>query len=768
MRGTRFSVRQLATFLFREGDLYKKTTGPSVDAEEGVRVQREVQKRREQDFIGYQRERAVGTRVHVPTGRVDEFELSGRMDGFYVDEEDTPVLEEFKACGLAPADPDPVDYGQLFLYGCLSALSMEDEHLTLRLIYVEAATLEETLFTWRVARRDLLADFRWLMTLLSVAVERHQLHLEHRAVWQADLAFPLPDFRPGQQAVARRIFRAVRARSDVLLEAPTGSGKSLGILFPTIRALQGEEQVFYSTGRNAGREAALNALALIDPRSEHLIAVELTAKEKICFVAGMPCDPDVCQYARGYFDRVGKAVTAGVEQRLCDRGQIEALAEIHTVCPYELSLDLAQSADLIIGDYNYVFDPVVRLQRFAGNGDLHVLVDEAHQLVPRAQAMLSVTVSRREVLASRDEAPATITPRLRSLDRAIKKYKKGLLEGDHRLPDLRSMDRAAQKLITTVQTLELDLTSTPALRSLYLTCLRWCRAEEWLHQGTFFNQLSLHGREVQLAKTCLDPAPYLQAVSAEHATHIRFSATLSPLELSKRVQGFEAADAERAQNPFQTDQLGVYLVADLSTYFHSRTRTVPDLCRLIRDVYESRPGRYLIALPSYAYLNQVAGEFAGDAAGEVTEIPLFLQERGADADMLARLVDAFTLSGGLLLVVMGGGLSESIDFKDARLDGVVVVGLGLPPPSLARDQLATYFNAQAGDGFGQLVAYTQPALVKILQAAGRLIRAPEDRGILCLVDPRFPSVQSFFPAHWQVRIVPAREVKEHVREFWSR
>lgn len=768
MRGTRFSVRQLAAFLFRQGDLYRKTLGPSIDAEEGIRVQREVQRQREEAFVGYERERVLSACVPVPAGRVEELELSGRIDGFYVDERAMPVLEEFKTCGLAPETPDPVDYGQLYLYGCLSALSMDDEYFNLHLIYVEAATLEETLFSWRVARRVLLADFHWLMTLLSLAVERHQSHLEHRTGWQTDLGFPLPDFRPGQQAVARHIYRAVRARSNVLLEAPTGSGKSLGVLFPTIRALQGEEQIFYLTGRNAGREAALNALALIDPQTEHLIAVELTAKEKICRVVGMPCDPELCQYARGYFDRAGAAVAAGLAKRLCDRDQIEALAEAHTVCPYELSLDLAQSADLIVGDYNYVFDPVVRLQRFAGNSDLHVLVDEAHQLVPRAQTMLSISVSRWEVLAARDEAPEAIAPRLRSLDRAIMKYKKGLSEGDHRLSDLGSMDRAAQKLITTIQTLELDLTPMPALRSLYLSCVRWCRAEEWLQKVTFFNQVSLHGREVQLAKTCLDPAPYLHAVSTQHATHIRFSATLSPLELSKRVQGFESADAERAQNPFQSDQLGVYLVSDLSTYFHSRMRTVADLCRLIRDVYESRPGRYLIALPSYAYLNQLAEAFAGAATEEAAEMPLYVQQRGADAEGLGRLIEGFTLSGGLLLVVMGGGLSESIDFKDARLDGVVVVGLGLPPPSLARDQLAAHFDEQAGKGFGQLVAYTQPALVKILQAAGRLIRAPEDRGILCLVDPRFPGVQSFFPAHWQVRNVPAREVKEHVREFWSR
>ena len=528
--------------------------------------------------------------------------------------------------------------------------------------------------------------------------------------------------------------------------------------------MQSEEQVFFLTGRNAGREAALNALALIDPQSEHLIAVELTAKEKVCLVEGAPCDPDLCQYARGYFDRVGAAVAAGVRARRCDRRTIDALAKAHTVCPYELSLDIALSADLVIGDYNYLFDPVVRLQRFTGNGDLHVLVDEAHQLVPRAQSMLSVEMSRRELLAVKQAAPVSIQPRLRSLDRAIMKYKKGVSDGDHWLPDLGSLDRAADKLVTTIQSLELDLQPLPDLKSLYLSCLRWCRAAEWLHKGTFFNQITVQDRHVSLAKVCLDPSPYLKAVSAEHATHVRFSATLSPLSLSRKVQGFESAEAERAQNPFHTEQLGVYLIPDLSTYYRSRTRTSAAISRLIQDVYAARPGRYLAAFPSYAYLNQVAEVLLS----EETDLPIHIQQRGSDADALEVLVDDFAAAGGLLLVVMGGGLSESIDFQNARLDGVLVIGLGLPPPNLAREQLAAHFDAQEGEGFGQMVAYTQPALVKILQAAGRLIRTPEDRGILCLVDPRFPSVQSYFPAHWQVHIVRAREVIEHVRDFWSR
>ncbi len=184
-----------------------------------------------------------------------------------------------------------------------------------------------------------------------------------------------------------------------MLEAPTGSGKSLAVLFPAVKAQQLEDQLFFLTSRNAGAHAALTACQQLDVAGANLVVVELTAKDKICFVQGMPCNPELCPYAAGYYDRAPAAVNVLLTRKFADRAQLEAVALEFEVCPFELSLDLALWADVIVGDYNYVFDPVVRLKRFADHKQLHLLVDEAHQLSPRVRDMLTVRLDRHVIRA---------------------------------------------------------------------------------------------------------------------------------------------------------------------------------------------------------------------------------------------------------------------------------------------------------------------------------------------------------------------------------
>ncbi|MDG2276762.1 MAG: helicase C-terminal domain-containing protein [Pseudomonadales bacterium] len=775
MRGRSFSVRQLAEFFFRRGDLYQSRVGLAVEAEDGVRVQREVQNQRLLLYPGYIRERAFKYQaqfaLNLPQG-IDQrtISISGRADGL-LEVESNLRIEEFKTCGLLPELADPVDCGQLYLYGCLLAaeqVAREHKLIELHLVYVDVQSLQEREFTWIKTPGELLDDLSWLLALLAASCQRQAQHVAQRDVWIDTLDFPLPNFRPGQQAMARRVYQAVRSRANLMLEAPTGSGKSLGVLFPTVRALQGDEQMFFLTGRNAGREAAFNALSLIDQTSQHLLAVDITAKEKICFVEGMPCDPALCKYASGYFDKIASALDTAAQVMHCDRETIEAIALDHEVCPFELSLDMALRADLVVGDYNYIFDPVVRLKRFMNHPDMHLLTDEAHQLLPRAQDMLTVKLSRKSVRKAKSISRTDIRARVNSVDRAFVKYRRGLPDGEHELAALASVDRAAARLVETVVKLEIDLADYPELQDLYFDCLRWCRAQDWLGKGEFFCRITIDDRDGELGYVCIDPSPYLTEVSAEYASNIRFSATLSPLALNQLVQGFENADTERAQNPFTAEQLGVYLVTDIGTYYRQRAASLTQLSALLHDIYSSHPGRYLVALPSYEYLGQLESALTATSGEKITSLPISSQRRGSSADALDLLVSNFGSYGGLLLVVMGGGLSESIDFLAARLDGVIAIGIGLPPPSLARDKQVVHFDQRGEQGFGQMIAYTQPALTKILQTAGRLIRAPEDRGILCLVDPRFPKVKQFFPAHWQVKDVRAKEVKQHVREFWSK
>ena len=752
------SVRELAAMIFAQGDLYPVTQGVGVDAETGIRVQQIVQKQRKRAQDDYQAEVNLSCQWQLDD---TDCKLSGRADGVLHDAAGS-LVEEFKCSDVLPSEPDPVDLGQVLIYGGLVAQEYLDHEparsITVTLTYVQAEDLSEVQFSEQYTTEQLIEVLRWISLLFAVRWRRHVERLNQRMGYCQDLEFPFTEYRTGQLAIARRVYRALQENDQLLLEAPTGSGKSVAVLYPALKGLRSTQQIFFATSKNSGAEAALSALSLMQDERQRVACVEITAKEKICPVEGMPCRADRCQYAAGYFDRVRPAVDEVLNVGVADRAQIEQIAETHQVCPFELSLDALNWADVIVGDYNYLFDPVVRLQRLADHKDLQLLVDEAHQLAPRTQAMLATSLSRAD---SRFKTGlATIDKRLKAVDRQLMALRKTHGEGSHQVEDFQALDRAVERFLSTVNELEVDLAAEPQFAQVYFNCHKWLRAQSWQSEG-FAALLTVAGREVTAENVCLDPAPYLTSVFAQHGASVRFSATITPLELFQTLHGAADAPSERAPNPFASEQSAVFLVPDIATYYKSRQASLPKLTQLIRNVCCTKPGKYLVAAPSYAYLSAIAGALEAD-------VRLFKQVQGMDKTELDELLESFAGSEeGLLCVVMGGSLSESVDFADTQLNGVIVVGLGLPPPELKRDLQQAYFEAR--DQIGQHVAYTQPAMSKIQQAAGRLIRSDSDRGVILLVDPRFTQneIRTFFPAHWQPRIAPSSGIQSALHAFWA-
>jgi len=694
--------------------------------------------------------------------------LSGRVDGLYTDEHGL-VIEEFKACGELPDTADAVDLGQALVYAGLCAATCNPvqgaQSLRVRVVYVNADSLEEAHFEQTLSAEQASSYLALMLLCYVTRVERHLQRVAQRALWSAQLEFPMPRYRPAQQAIARRVYKALKQDENLLLEAPTGSGKSLGVLFPAVKALEQEQQLFFLTSRNAGARAALSAVAQLDPQQRFICAVELTAKEKICPVEGMPCDATRCEYAAGYFDRIGHAVDALLARRCMDRPAIEQVAQAHCVCPFELSLDAAVWADLVCGDYNYIFDPVVKLQRFNGHRGLHLLVDEAHQLSARARDMLAVELKRSRLKQAKKTSHAAMSKRVASLDRALLGLRRRCGEGEHHGVPVDTVSRACSRFLEVAAAEELELEAHPELADLYLDVWRWQRSDSWFSAEHFEHVLEVQGRDVLLRRICLDPAPYLQSIYDDHGSVIRFSATVSPLPLYQRLHGLgESAASERAGSPFTDDQALVMVVPDVPTYFKQRAATLPRLAALLTQIVTAQTGRYLVALPSYAYL-QALSELQEHSWGKV-----FVQQRAATAEESEGMLREFAgVKQGVLFIVMGGVFGESVDFSEFSLKGAIMVGLGLPPPSQERNLIEAYFDEDQGDGWGRLVAYTQPALVKNIQAAGRLIRSERDVGVICLIDPRFTAseVQRFFPAHWHPLVTRAQDVRATVSRFWQ-
>lgn len=784
------SVKTLAEFVHRRGDLYP-SLGGRVTGEEGIASQRRAQRNRGD---GYQREVAVVAEFSIGDLQLS---VSGRVDGCDLSTE-VPLVEEIKTTRAEPAVAEravgSAHWAQARLYAALLAR----EHLDrgdwlIQLLYCHPDSdaqgrFEETRSAAWLAdylAETLAAYAEWLMAQLAYQVERNQ--------WLVSREFPYGGFRAHQRALSGRVFQAFRDGEHLLLEAPTGSGKTMGVLYPALKALANGhvQRLFYLTSRGTGALAAMKAAVDVGSEAGRIRVVDLIAKEKACLVEGMPCD-ERCPYSVGYYDRIQAAVTDALARSHLDRAVLREVAEVHSVCPFELSLDAALWADLIIGDYNYLLDPVVRLQRFMEDAGLGLLIDESHQLAERTRDMLSLSVSRADVSAAIAEAPpALIARRLKSVDRALMALRRELAamdSGDHPEVVIEPPDkllRAARKALEALAEEEIDLSAWPLCRQVLFDLSRWVRAQGWATQaqegpGTDeaevlaeeFRYLAQvldgpSGRKgLRLRLACLDAAPYLESVLTEYGPHVRFSGTVTPLDLYQRLHGRADAPGERVASPFAPEQLAALVVTDLPVYYRQRSASLPRLTTLVAETVAARAGNYLVALPSFEYLGQLAATLDNGLEAE-----LLVQTPGMDeaarAEFLARFRDDGAPRVGL--IVLGGLFAESVDFSHAPLAGVICVGVGLPPASRQKEEMRSHFDARLGPGGGDTVAYQQPAMTKVLQMAGRLLRSPEDRGVLLLIDDRFgrPAFQRFYPRHWQPVSLRAAEVAGHLENFWQ-
>lgn len=388
--------------------------------------------------------------------------------------------------------------------------------------------------------------------------------------------------------------------------------------------------------------------------------------------------------------------------------------------------------------------------------------------------MLSLTLERTEVrLALKESPPGALTTRLKSVDRALMALRRELPAGCVQPMDVpASLLRAVQRAMDALADDTLDLNAYPLTRLLMFNLSRWVRADAWYHPDDFryfaeSMEPDKQGRNIRVQLSCLDPARYLKEVLGGYGPHVRFSGTLSPLGLYQSLHGQQEASSERVESSFRPDQLATLIVHDLPVYYRQRQRTLPRLAELIVDIIDKRAGNYLVALPSFDYLQRLVDQLSEAHPDLTTVVQTPSMSEQARTDFLQQFQnDGQTRVG---IIVLGGVFSESVDFSHAPLAGVISVGVGLPPNNAYRQALVSRFDDALGPGAGDTVTFQQPAMTKVLQMAGRLLRGPDDRGILCLIDDRFlkPEFQRFFPRHWQPEPVTADQVGPRLENFWQ-
>ena len=772
----RLGVKELAQFVHRHGDIHYRYEYSAL-AQEGIARQQE-----------YQRDKPPSYQCEVAVkATFGPLVVSGRIDGW---DPVAAVVEEIKTTRANAqelhARIGSVNTAQLKLYGAMLVLTDPAlGPLRLRLVYLHPDKPTETVVEECLSRRELIDFFETTCTAYAQWMAWTDSRLSHRDERLRSAPFPHAEFRIGQRRVAKALFRGFRDAADWLVEAPTGSGKTIASVFPALKAMGAGhlDRVVFLTSRTTGQRAAETAFR--EAAADAAVAVTITAKERICFNPGMPCDPDLCEFARGYYDRMPAARRELLGGGVVDRPLVEQVAREHCVCPFELSLDAAAWADAVIGDYNYVFDPVIRLKRLDNERfrRIGMIVDEAHQLGDRVRDMLGMRLRRSVVKAAIEEADVepSLAKGLRSVDRALAKLGRvtaGALSGgargpgpsQERNPDAErevawpdGLVRAIDRFLGTFAETHLEPEALPAVSAAHFDLLRFRRACEWAEEGTF-HCLGCHsGRRFEVEIVCTVPGRHIQEILAPFHGSARLSGTLTPTGVFRRIHGFgEESDALSTSGLAFPEQLDVLLVPDLSTYYRDRERTMADLVRLIGGVRDATPGNILVAFPSFAYARAAAEVFSHPGL-RCQEPDMTLTDR---EEFIAWLNEP--TAGRVAFVVMGGVFAESVDYDGRAVRGIIAVGVGLPPRSLRRDCIAadSAANDIAEDGFE--IAYRQPAMTRVVQAVGRVARG-DHRGVAVLVDPRFgdPAYQAFMPNWWEPRFVRARAAPGEVADFWS-
>lgn len=772
------AVRELAEFLLQSGSIDNRFGGEE-RAAEGSRIHRRLQKEAGPD---YRPELPLSLEI---TYRGTNYLLEGRADGVFP-EGGVPTVDEIKTTGvpieLISESFNAAHWGQARCYAYILSVTEQLEQVGVQLTYYQVDTGEIK----RFCRMESAAS---LEAFLYALLESYQKWARFQADWREartasiqGLAFPFAAYRAGQREMAVAVYRAVQRGERLFCQAPTGIGKTISTLFPSVKAM-GEglaERIFYLTAKTITRQAAEEAYTLLRGGGLRLKTITLTAKDKICFLEERNCNPEACPYADGYYDRARDGVFALLTARdAFTREQLEATAREFRICPFELSLDLSLWCDGIICDYNYLFDPVAGLQRyFSGKrGEFIFLVDEAHNLVERARDMYSAPLCKSSFSALKTalgKGGGELSRSLRALNTQMISIRKacgeqGFLAEEE--PNKAFCEAAARFSTAASAWLEEHKAQNPLRRQVlerYFEASFFLRILELFdsHYRAFY---TAQKNEVTAKLLCLDTSALLDERLAKGRCAVFFSATLSPLSYYREVLGGgPEAKCGALLSPFPQKNLCLLCAERVSTKYNDREKSLAPIARLLERFVGAKRGNYMAYFPSYRYLSEVYEVFHEQCPQVETLVQTGKMDEAAREAFLLRFSgeNEATLLG---FCVLGGIFAEGVDMKEDRLIGTAIVGVGLPQLGPELDLLRDYYNGKGGTGYEY--AYRYPGMNKVLQAAGRVIRGPAERGAVLLIDSRFPTrnYRALFPPHWNhcLPVNSEEALVQSLAAFWD-
>lgn len=780
----RISVRNLVEFILRSGDL-DNSSGTSGDKEamlKGGRLHRKIQRSMKGDY-----------QAEVSLKKESEYDdvviqVEGRADGIFT-EDGAVYIDEIKGTygNVQAMDmPIPVHRAQAMCYGLIWGEKERISEIHIQMTYAHLETEETRRFREDFSIEELKGWYQKLLDAYHKWIAYSLNWKKERNASMKDLQFPFP-YREGQRDIVSGVYHTVSSGKTLFVQAPTGVGKTMSAIFPSVRAIgEGKgETLFYLTAKTITGTVAQEAFHILREKGLKFKVTAITAKEKLCFQDTPECTPEKCPYAKGHFDRVNDAVyELWTTEEVYSREVIRAHAEKWQVCPFEMCLDLSIWVDGIICDYNYVFDPNVHLKRFFGeniSGDHIFLIDEAHNLVERGREMYSAGISRQSLVALRKK----IRKRFSKLARTLDKANRQMMELEENLAETGKGYQVLSnpgvlpitfltisgELEEILEEKELEEELRREILEFYFIVRDFLNVSELVDENYVVYTENSAEEGFRLRLFCVNPAENLGEYLKKGKSAIFFSATMFPMLYYRELLTTDRdAYGIYVQSPFPKENRRILIGSDVSSRYTRRNRAeYQKIAGYIARCVWQRQGNYMAFFPSYRLMEDVLQvyeeEFSVDWVRCVCQTPdMTEQEREG-------FLEEFQEREGTLVgfCVLGGIFSEGVDLTGESLIGAVIVGTGLPQIGSQREILKEYYDKKNHCGFDY--AYRYPGMNKVLQAAGRVIRTKEDKGVILLLDDRFwdRDYQEIFPREWQDRTGCRLDTVEGaVETFWKR
>lgn len=757
-------VRALCAFTAREGDLDLRFT-PAPSAVQGMQGHRQVQQKRQAASASYQVE-------VVLQGQWQDLHIHGRADGY---EPATQTLEEIKTCRgdvhSIKANQRALHWAQARIYGHLLCVRDGLTKIRLALVYFNLSTGKEYVLHEDCSAQELQSFFELQCQRFVDWARSEAAHRAARDAALKALQFPLGSFRAGQRDLSVAVYRQARAKDAgqcLLAQAPTGIGKTMGTIFPMLKACPdaGLDKVFFLTAKGTGHALALQAMEQVNTTLQQqayrpVRVLTLLARDKRCEHPDKACHPDSCPLAQGFYDRLPAARQALVAQpQAWDDDMLRATARVHQICPYYLGQEMARWSDVIVGDYNYYYDSSAMLYALTESEGwkVGVLVDEAHNLVDRARAMYSAPMVQSLLQQACQSSEGRVRRCLDKLNTVWNALHRSLSQPYSLLdaPPQEWLDQLNTCITCIAEAQdEAPLPGSHPLLEFYLAALQFTALAEQLGLHALVDvQLHkpLRGRQCStISLRNVIPAHHLQVRHAAAQASVLFSGTLTPAQFYRDMLGLPAhTQWLEVPAPFRAEQLQVHTAGHISTRFQDRTASVPCIAAVIARQWQQRPGNYLCFFSSFAYLQQVA-----ECVQQLhPDWPICLQQPQMDEAARAQFLAQFQPDGQLLgFAVLGGVFAEGVDLPGSRLVGAFIATLGLPQFNSVNEALCQRLQQRFGQRLGHDYSYLYPGMRKVVQAAGRVIRSEHDAGVLYLIDDRYtqPHVQALLPRWWQLK-----------------